>query len=42
VVDDAVGREEVDEVDGLVARVALVLGAGERHGADDLCLHALA
>jgi hypothetical protein len=32
-VDGAVGREEVDEVDGLVARRALVLRAGERHGA---------
>jgi hypothetical protein len=28
----AVGREEVDEVDGLVASRALVLRAGERHG----------
>jgi hypothetical protein len=33
-VGDAVGREEVDEMDGLVARRALVLRAGERHGAD--------
>jgi hypothetical protein len=32
VVDDAVSREEVDEVDRLVARRALVLRAGERHG----------
>lgn len=32
VVRDAVGGEEVDEVDGLVARRALVLRAGERHG----------
>jgi hypothetical protein len=42
VVDDAVGREEVDEMDGLVARRALVLRAGERHGADACgCTHAL-
>jgi hypothetical protein len=40
VVDDAVGREEVDEVDGLVARVALVLGAGERHGCRPLTARA--
>jgi hypothetical protein len=41
-VGDAVGREEVDEVDGLVALRALVLRAGERrHGADAcLWLHA--
>lgn len=32
VVGDAVGGEEVDEMDGLVARLALVLRAGERHG----------
>ena len=34
VVGDAVGREEVDEMDGLLAGRALVLRAGERHGAD--------
>jgi hypothetical protein len=32
VVGDAVGGEEVDEMDGLVAGLALVLRAGERHG----------
>ena len=32
VVDDTVGRQEVDEMDRLVARRALVLCAGERHG----------
>ena len=40
-VGDAVGGEEVDEMDGLVARRALVLRAGERHGADACgCTHA--
>jgi len=34
VVRDAVGGEEVDEVDRLVAGFALVLRAGERHGGD--------
>jgi hypothetical protein len=32
VVGDTVGGQEVDEMDGLVARLALVLRAGERHG----------
>ena len=32
VVGDAVGGEEVDEMDRLVTRLALVLRAGERHG----------
>jgi len=42
-VGDAVGGEEVDEMDGLVARRALVLRAGERHGADACgCTRALA
>jgi len=44
VVGDAVGREEVDEMDGLLAGRALVLRAGERHGCRRLWLwlHALA
>jgi hypothetical protein len=39
VVRDAVGGEEVDDVDRLVAGFALVLRAGERHGDRALCLH---
>jgi len=39
VVRDAVGGEEVDEVDRLVAGFALVLRAGERHGDRALRLH---
>jgi hypothetical protein len=41
VVRDAVGGEQVDEVDRLVAGFALVLRAGERHGdrASSVCLH---
>jgi hypothetical protein len=36
VVRDAVGGEEVDEMDGLVTGLALVLRAGEIHG-EQLC-----
>ena len=36
VVDDAVRREEVDEMDRLFARRALVLRAGERHVVGDV------
>ena len=41
VVDDAIGRQLVDQIDGLIARLALLLSARESHFSSALLLRLL-